>query len=232
MTGTKNTCLRNANRLKCKTSSDLITEHLEKSISKAYVEVKRKDTELQQKYLEDNRLRLMGISDQTFWEAKPAARITGKEQSHIHKDDKSLGMVPIREWRHGKKLHDSNGYLRYGVRYRHGRLVVPVDGTYFLYSFLDFFESCDSSTGTPKVVNINIAIKHAIYKVNIYDKAETEIISNVQPHHISKNKYYNSYSSYVSTIAILKAGDEVSVKVSNITYLRYTKDNSFGLYLI
>jgi hypothetical protein len=141
-------------------------------------------------------------------------------------------MVPVREWRHGKELYDSNGYLRYGVRYRNGRLVVPVDGTYFLYSFLDFFESCDSSTGTPKVVNINIAIKHAIYKFNIDDKAETEIISNVQPHHISQNKYYNSYSGYVSTIAILKAGDEVSVKVSNITYLRYTKDNSFGLYLI
>ena len=149
--------------------------------------------------------------------------------------DNGADMVPIREWcdgREGRELCDTNGFLMHGITYRNGRLVVPVDGTYFIYSNLDFFEACNPSSGKPNVKNINEPIKHGIFKFNILNGKEQEIISNVQPHVISVSRYYNSYSSYVSSITELKAGDELSVKVSNITYLRYTKDNYFGMNLI
>jgi hypothetical protein len=140
-------------------------------------------------------------------------------------------MAPITEWMYDKNPLSTSSFLRNGVRYRNGRLVAPVDGTYFLYSLIDFFEPCDHSTGKPNIEDLRKPIKHSLFKFNI-NTAKSEITSNIQPHQISRNKFYNSYSSYVSTIASLKAGDEISVKVSNITYLRYTNDNSFGLYLI
>lgn len=141
-------------------------------------------------------------------------------------------MPPIRLWRNGRELSGSSGFLQYGVRYRNGRLVVPVSGTYFLYSFIDFFEETDPSTGKPEIQDSSKPIKHAIYKFNILDEQDTELVSNVQSHTVPNNRYYNSYSSYVSTLAKLKAGDELSVHVSNLIYLIYTKDNFFGLNLV
>jgi hypothetical protein len=141
-------------------------------------------------------------------------------------------MVPIREWHHGSELYDTDAYTKHGIRYRNGRLVVPVDGTYFIYSNLDFFEECIPSSGIPNIKDINNPIKHGIFKFNILEGEEKELVTNVQPHTISTNRYYNSYNSYVSSLAELKAGDELSVKVSNITYIRYTKDNTFGVNLI
>lgn len=141
-------------------------------------------------------------------------------------------MTPIRLWRHGRELYDTSGFARYGIRYRNGRLVVPTSGTYFIYSFLDFYEQCGPESGKPNIKDASKSIKHGMYKFNILDENETEIISNLQPHTISSNIYFNRYSSYVSSLAELKAGDEISVKVSNITYLRYTDNNYFGLNLI
>lgn len=146
--------------------------------------------------------------------------------------DQGAEMTPIRLWRHGRELYDTSGFVRYGIRYRNGRLVVPVSGTYFIYSFVDLFEQCIPNTGKPNVRDASTPIKHGIYRFNILEENETEIMSNVQPHTLSSNNYFNSYSSYVSSLAELKAGDEISVKVSNITYLRYTENNYFGLNLI
>ena len=141
-------------------------------------------------------------------------------------------MVPIREWYHGRELRDTSGFQRYGITYRNGRLVVPVDGTYFIYSNLDLFEECNPSSGKANVKDINRPIKHSIFKFNIIEGEEKEVVSNIQPHIVSANRYYNSYNSYVSSLADLKAGDELSVKVSNITFLRYARDNYFGVNLI
>jgi hypothetical protein len=71
-----------------------------------------------------------------------------------------------------------------------------------------------------------------LYKFNILDEAETEIVTNIQPHVVPRNRYYNSYSSFVSSLVSLEAGDEISVKISDISYIRYTRNNYFGLNLI
>lgn len=179
-----------------------------------------------------NRVRLAAIYEKYFWEMKPSAKLTGKELGDTKYYDRALDMTPISVWRHGRELHDTSGFLRYGVRYRNGRLVVPVPGTYFIYSFVDFYEECNRSNGNVDGKKSHTPIKHAIFKFNIIDEEETEIVTNVQPQTVSSNKFFNSYNSYVSTLAELKAGDELSVKVSNISLLRYTTNNYFGLNLI
>ena len=141
-------------------------------------------------------------------------------------------MIPVKEWKYGRNRDETTGFLRHGVRYKDGRLIVPVDGIYFVYSMIDFFQPCNSTSGKPYANDSGKPIKHAIYRFNVLEREETEIIINIQPHLISKSRYYNSYSSYVSSLAKLKAGDEISVKVSHISYLRHVRDNNFGINLI
>ncbi|XP_053403853.1 uncharacterized protein LOC128545995 [Mercenaria mercenaria] len=226
-------CLPNEQgKLICGKTPRILHDYLMRVISNEYERIKQEDEERQQKYLDENRVRLMAIYDKYYWEMKPAAKVTGKELPDLREADVGQEMTPIRVWRHGRELYDTSGFLRYGIRYRNGRLVVPVSGTYFIYSFVDFFEPCSPTTGKPNISDANKPIKHGVYKFNILSELETEIVSNLQPHTVSGNRYFNSYSSYVSSLADLKAGDEISVKVSNLTYLKYTRDNYFGLNLI
>ncbi|XP_053403065.1 tumor necrosis factor ligand superfamily member 15-like [Mercenaria mercenaria] len=217
--------------------------YLLQTIAKKYDEIKQEDQKRQQELLDKNRVRLMSILlGNAFWDMKPAATLTGKSSidtsccghNQINLDSCDIGadMVPVREWRHGRELYNTSGFEIYGIRYRNGRLIVPVDGTYFIYSYVDLFEPCNPSTGMPNVKDTNKPIKHGIFKFNILDGEEMELVSNVQPHTISNNRYFKSYSSYVLSFADLKAGDELSVKVSNLTYLRHTGENYFGVHLI
>lgn len=226
-------CLPSENGLiSCGKTTDKLQHFLDKAIEQEYTRAKKDDNRRQQEFFSTNRVRLTAIYDKTYWEMKPAAKLTGKELPEPRLEDTGAEMTPIRVWCNGRELHDSGGFRRYGVRYRNGRLVVPVSGTYFIYSFVDFFENCDSSTSKPDIKKTDKTIKHGIFKFNIVDEEEREIVTNIQPHTISGNGYFSSYNSYVSTLAQLKAGDELSVKVSNITYLRYTRNNFFGLNLV
>ncbi|XP_053403847.1 tumor necrosis factor ligand superfamily member 15-like [Mercenaria mercenaria] len=219
--------------LQCGQTPDVLHEYLDQQIEKKYDEIKEHDDKRKQEYLDKNRDRFWSTEDKAFWEMKPAARLTGKEQPDIRKDDVNTDMVPIREWHYGRGSFETTAFLRHGIRYRNGRLVVPLDGTYFVYSYVDLFVLLDPSTGKPyaKEKTSNL-IKHSIFKFNIFDVEETELISSMQPHTVSSNNYFNSYISYISPLADLKAGDELSVKVSNITYLKFTKQNYFGVNLI
>jgi hypothetical protein len=84
-------------------------------------------------------------------------------------------MVPVTEWHHGREA--TNGFIRQGIRYRNGRLVVPVDGTYIIYSNLDFFEESNPSSGLPNIKDINKPIKHGIFKFNILEGVEEELVT-------------------------------------------------------
>ncbi|XP_060573812.1 tumor necrosis factor ligand superfamily member 15-like [Ruditapes philippinarum] len=219
-------------RLVCNDTPQRLHGYLNRIITVSYDQVRKKEEEQQQRFLKENQGHLMAIYDRYFWEMKPSAKVTGKEQPVNTKNKKVEEMTPIRVWRHGRELFDTSGFLRYGVRYRNGRLVVPVSGTYFIYSYVDLFEEFNDIPGKPNIKNATKPIKHALYKFNILDEAETEIVTNIQPHVVSRNRYYNSYSSFVSSLVSLKAGDEISVKISDISYIRYTRNNYFGLNLI
>lgn len=228
-------CLPNAyGAVECGETMNILHTFLEQSISETYGKLKSNDIHQQKLSISNNRnnVRLQNLLEKYFIEMKPAAKLTGKDQTETREGDKEAEMTPIREWCHGRELYDTNGFERYGVRYRNGRLVVPVSGTYFVYSMVDLFEPLGHSSGQPDILDSSKPLRHAIYKFSVNDIAETEVISSVQPHTVSSNKYFNSYSSYISSLVELKSGDELSVKVSNLTYLRYTRDNTFGTYLI
>jgi hypothetical protein len=49
-------------------------------ISVSYDQVRKKEEEQQQRFLKENQGHLMAIYDKYFWEMKPSAKVTGKEQ--------------------------------------------------------------------------------------------------------------------------------------------------------
>ncbi|XP_053403052.1 uncharacterized protein LOC123554574 [Mercenaria mercenaria] len=242
-------CLPNEDGyFKCGFAADLLHEYVERIAAKTYDEIEIK---------EQCKMRESCKQTKKQWgKMKPAAKLTGKKQSGtLNKNDIDPEMIPVREnvktkqsttladdtgsdmtlvreWCHGKELRRTGGFQGNGIGYRNGHLVVPVDGTYFVHSFVELLEPCDPLTGKPNVKDTTKPIKHSIFKFKILDKEDIELVSNIQSRTVSQSKYFNLYNSYVSSLVELKAGDEISVKISNITYLKYTRDNYFGVSLI
>ena len=52
-------------------------------VLKQYDEVKMADQGKQQEYLDKNKARLITSYDKSFWEIKPAAKVTGKKQPPV-----------------------------------------------------------------------------------------------------------------------------------------------------
>ncbi|KAL4220497.1 Tumor necrosis factor (ligand) superfamily [Mactra antiquata] len=203
-------------------------------ISEEYLRIRQREQENLDNYINDesNKEILAAVYSNDYWEMKPAGRVTGLTLDEPLKNKDKNAMETIRNWKCGNKLQEKNGFLRQGVRYNNGRLVVPAKGSYFVYSFVDFKESCNRETGKPDIEDINIPLKHSIYKFNIKEGRETEVVSGLHPHKVSLSRYYNSYSSYISSLIELVAGDEISIKVMNITNIDYAENNYFGLYLV
>ena len=120
-------------------------------------------------------------------------------------------------------------FLRYGMTYYRGRLVVPVSGTYFLHSYLELFDRYPNH-------NIeglgNSSMKHVMYRYRGSDGKDVQIVSKEQTHKLSSNGLFSYYGSYIAIQADLFAGDEISVKVSNLKLLKHSRENLFGVNLI
>lgn len=137
-------------------------------------------------------------------------------------------MTTIGSWSAGKKLPLTTGYLRYGVQYQCGRLLVPVTGKYFVYSHLELYEDTNGIKTLEKR-----PLKHGMYRFNVNDiNIEEEVVSKTYSHEISTNVHFSYYSSYVSCLVNLHAGEEISVKISDISMLRDRDENFFGVHLI
>lgn len=138
-------------------------------------------------------------------------------------------MTTVTSWKTGSDLLLSGGFLRYGMQYQNGRLVVPVSGMYFIHSYIELYELCGVVNNTEEEKQ---EIKHAVYKFSIIDDKETEIVAKTRSHKMSSNKEFVYYTSYVSIIDHLNAGNEVSVKVSDMSLLKYPDENFFGVTLL
>jgi len=138
--------------------------------------------------------------------------------------------MPVRKWTSLRDLVYTGGIRRFGVHIKNGRIIVPVGGDYEIYSFIHFRESCID--GIPQVDNPNIPVTQSIFKFDILDGKDEELVTSCQPHKISQNYYVNMYGIFLSSVARLKAGDELSVKVSNISFLQAPTFNYFGAHLI
>lgn len=122
-------------------------------------------------------------------------------------------------WCSGIRLSLTTGFLRYGVEYQQGRLIVPVTGTYLVYSYLELYDTLSS----------NLSIRHEIFKFNVLDFEENVLVCKTQSRENSSNGLFSYYSSYISTVVKLRAGEEVSIKLNDVSLLRYPENNFFGV---
>lgn len=161
---------------------------------------------------------------------KPIARVGGSKQA-MRKEDMSKDLMTIRKW---ETKGRSFCYVRNGMGYRNGRLVAPVDGLYNIYTFLDLFMEYINRNGET-MINIKKhedAIQHAVYKFNIRNNREEEILTTYKPYYFSRNGRFNFYETYLSADVKLKAGDEVYLKVSNVSFIQNPSKNFFGMHLL
>ncbi|KAK3605581.1 hypothetical protein CHS0354_005888 [Potamilus streckersoni] len=225
----------------CECSSDHLQEYLDQAIKKADKRLKERDMQIS---TQGPSPQLMGLLRSLRWNIKPSARVTGKKQPPPRAYDSE--MIPVREW-HQK---DERAFLRYGMEYRHGRLVVPVKGSYFIHSFLDLYETSKNTTSTVELSRRKrqtefllenrsanhdqkpTGIKHAIYRFNILNGTEEELIRSEHPREVSQNGHFNVYDSYLAAVVSLNPGDEVYVKISDIELLAHPNSNYFGVSMI
>ena len=141
-------------------------------------------------------------------------------------------MVPLVNWKTGHKLHHWGGFKRYGICYKHGRIAVPVSGVYYLYSHLDLYHPSvhynDDKITLPK----NETFKVSLFKYNYNKEEETELLTALTPHKSSGNGHFNRYTSFVSGLVNLTAGEEISLKVSDVNMLRFPENNCMGVNLL
>ena len=135
----------------------------------------------------------------------------------------NITMVPIKKWETGRDLRDDGGFLRFGMLCNGGRIMVPVSGTYSVSSYADV-SSKPGSNGK--------SFKHALFKYNIKENEETELVSNLQPKQNSTLRNSNEQSSFLTSIVKLTSGEEVLVKVSNNADFPHHKQNHLAVYLI
>lgn len=175
---------------------------------------------------------LKGFVEQGYIDRKPAARLVMKEDLSRKKREAStnaassksnITMIPIKEWETGRDLRDDGGFLRFGMLCNDGRIMVPVTGTYCLSSYADI-STKPGSNGK--------SFKHALYKYNIKENKETELVSNLQPKQNSTLTYLNEQSSFLTSLVKLTSGEEVLVKLSNNADLPNHVQNHLAVYLI
>ncbi|WAR27695.1 hypothetical protein MAR_013399 [Mya arenaria] len=228
-------CLQNDNNnVECGKTIDLLHAMFEKEIESAYAGAEKQEKIQTEKYIKDalqHDVHLMSDYKNTLWSMKPSAKLVGvREQiKHVQGND-SIATVTC--WRHDKDLYYTTGFQRYGIRYQNGRLIVPVSGTYYIYSFLGLTERRLTDEGIPVEPKNMREIKHALHKYNVLDTVDMEIASNLQSRKNASRGYFNYYTSQIATLAKLRAGDEISVMLSDETLLENTGNNYFGLHLI
>ncbi|KAK3095818.1 hypothetical protein FSP39_019609 [Pinctada imbricata] len=184
---------------------------------------------LQKKRLETHkgRTKIHYFSPNSDWDMKPVAHLSGSTlTAEMTQEDKETPMAPIRKWEQG-----NNCYLQNGMILRNGRLVVPIDGLYHIYSFVDMYQdyTFDKMNET-----IPMSISMGVFRSNILrsEIPEEEMICAYRPYEKSRNNRFTVYDNYIGADVQLQAGDEVYIRVSNITYVKNPSRNVFGMHLL
>ncbi|KAK7479022.1 hypothetical protein BaRGS_00029783 [Batillaria attramentaria] len=162
--------------------------------------------------------------------APPAAHLMGYPQRQVQ------NMVPGRQFPIAQWIHQEDLAFTNHVTYRHGRIVVPDDGLYYVYSQIAFLEVLlDHSGSNPGPGTDSPSLSHYLYRYNIIypNGGEEKLVQNSITKCWGPNKAFGEYTSYLGAVFHLRQGDEVFVKVSNITMVaRDPKSNYFGLFKV
>ncbi|XP_059156118.1 tumor necrosis factor ligand superfamily member 10-like [Physella acuta] len=138
----------------------------------------------------------------------------------------------IQKWEHNQDLSFTTN-----VNYRHGRLVIPEDGYYYVYSQISFMElySAHESDGSGRGGSEYPSLSHYIYRYNIlYDQGgEEKLIQNSITKCWGQSKTFGEYTSNLGAVLQLRNSDEIFVKVSNLSLVSIdSKMSFFGLFKI
>ena len=136
-----------------------------------------------------------------------------------HKDT----MVSVKNWETGKVLRDEGGFIRFGMQYSDGRIMVPLTGTYAVSSYVEM---------APKPNTSEQCVRHSIFRYNVMENREVELISNQQPKQHCARVNSNEQNSFLYTIVGLTSGEELSVKLSSIVHHKEPDQNYLAVYLL
>ncbi|XP_061194870.1 tumor necrosis factor ligand superfamily member 15-like [Saccostrea echinata] len=210
-------CADNKNKICCSCHVPTLKSFLTKTFNDTLTTEKQRKTETQM----PNLTPYMDVS----WNLKPTAHITGSKISTRY-DGGRRDLYPVREW----DKDGNNCLMQNGMEYRNGRLVVPATGFYHLYGFLDLHQTYDDKASMPPDMPSSITMR--FYKYNILKPDEEGLIETLRPYERSANRQFMVYQSFLGADVHLEAGDEVYLKVSNLTYIKNPSRNVFGLHML
>ncbi|XP_045201283.2 tumor necrosis factor ligand superfamily member 10-like [Mercenaria mercenaria] len=155
----------------------------------------------------------------------PAAHLMGSTYDRM--EYPGMQLFPIVHW----ISQEAFAFTR-KVQYRFGRIVISEEGLYYVYSQLSFLEVFDN----PRNIETgSLPLSHYIYRYNfIYPRGgEESMIQSSITKCWGQNQAFGEYTSYLGAVFHLRQGDELFVKVSNLTLIvREPKLNYFGLFKV
>ncbi|CAG5116781.1 unnamed protein product, partial [Candidula unifasciata] len=164
---------------------------------------------------------------------KPAAHLmmTVQDLTGIHQ-------IYGKQYTIGNWIHNDDLAFTYHTTYRHGRIVIPEDGFYFVYSQISFMEVFDvqhndgyGSRGSSEFPSLS----HYLYRYNIqyHNGGEEKLAQNSITKCWGQSKTFGEYTSNLGAVFYLRTADEIFIKVSNISMVATDpKLSYFGLFRI
>uniref|UniRef100_A0A0B6ZX83 THD domain-containing protein n=1 Tax=Arion vulgaris TaxID=1028688 RepID=A0A0B6ZX83_9EUPU len=165
--------------------------------------------------------------------AKPAAHLMMTSQ-----DLDGLQQIHGRQYAIGNWIFRDDLAFTYFTTYRHGRIVIPQDGFYFVYSQISFMEVFDmqSNEGYGSRGSSDFpSLSHYLFRYNIqyHNGGEEKLAQNSITKCWGQSKSYGEYTSYLGAVFYLRTADEIFIKVSNISMVAADpKLSYFGLFMI
>ncbi|XP_071134388.1 uncharacterized protein [Mytilus edulis] len=214
---------KNSDYMKCGCRAEVLQEYTEKTFDEKLMTISKE-------YRDMFKSSSVKMHNGYIGDVKPVAHLIGEDTDMPTKDDTRKEILPVKKWYRG-----NNCLLLNGIKLHRGRVRVPVSGFYHVYSAIEFNYHLirDTERNTIEVHSKSPNMKHVIYKSNIKNsKKEDEIMCTQHPYERSENLVFSRYDTYISGDTYLEAGDEIYVKVANISYASSPPKNIFGIILI
>ena len=129
-------------------------------------------------------------------------------------------------------------FLKNGMKFRNDRLIIPLGGTYHVYSQMHFNNHNASPHNSSMVSSVSwrrssTTFSHRIYRYNIrYPNTKHQKLLDSTDWSPSRRPY-NALASHLGATLYLRPGDELFVKVSGELYapaMPYA--NNFGIFQV
>jgi len=115
---------------------------------------------------------------------------------------------------------------------RNGRLIIPLDGNYFVYSQIQFL---NNPHGDERIAGFSyVQLAHFVYKYNIVypNDGNKLLMRRSSTAHWGQERNVDHHASYLGGMFRLRAGDELLVKLTDNGVHGDPKSTFFGVFLI